>query len=304
MEVVFKVAHLSDLAVLLTLADEFNREDHHPYNEGITRNGLISLLNDETAGRVWLIWADAEVVGYLVLTLGFRLAYGRYAFIDELYVRPSHRGQGIGRQAIAFAEEMCRGLEVKALHLEVERENNKARALYTSVGFVDYSRYLMTCWLAGEPNQHTIKLPQITFTPAQSSDIDTLFSLRQETGSAGHAAEAGSRARLGRLVTDSSLGRVWLIRIEDQPVGYIALTFSYSLEFHGRDALLDELYLPDPHRQDFAAESLKFALAECQSLGVNAVHVEMERANTPGQTLYRAAGFADDNSYLMTKWIE
>ncbi|NJN97294.1 MAG: GNAT family N-acetyltransferase [Anaerolineales bacterium] len=80
---------------------------------------------------------DAETVGYLVLTLGFRLAYGRYAFIDEIYVRPAHRSQGIGRQAIAWAEAMCRELGVKALHLEVEQANAKARALYLTLGFVE-----------------------------------------------------------------------------------------------------------------------------------------------------------------------
>jgi hypothetical protein len=49
---------------------------------------------------------------------------------------------------------------------------------------------------------------------------------------------------------------------------------------------------------------LKFAKARNRSLGVNALHVEMERDNLPAQALYRAAGFVDDDSYLMTKWIE
>jgi GNAT superfamily N-acetyltransferase len=326
MKITFKSVEASDLNTLVTFAQEFNQEDHHPFDETIVRAGLTQLLNDETAGRIWLIQTDGETVGYVVLTLGYRLAYGRYAFIDEIYVRPAYRSQGIGRQAIAFAEEMCRELGVKALHLEVEQANVKARALYLAVGFVDYQHYLMTCWLKRPPTHSTLPLvagqaadhrpppdafgiddaaqagddyPNITFTSAQNADIEMLVRLRHEAGAEG---QANSRAALGHVINDDSLGRVWLIETDHQPVGYMVVTFSYSLEFHGRDALLDELCLR-PSAQALGKPSLKFAQAQCQALGVNALHTEMERANILAQNLYRAVDFEDDDSYLMTKWI-
>ncbi|MCQ3975641.1 MAG: hypothetical protein DPW09_19570 [Anaerolineae bacterium] len=323
MKITFKSVEASDLNTLLTFAQEFNQEDHHPFDKAIVRAGLIQLLNDTTVGRVWLIQADAETVGYVVLTLGYRLAYGRYAFIDEIYVRPAYRNQGVGRQAIAWAEAMCRELGVKALHLEVEQANAKARALYLAVGFVDYRHYLMTCWLKRPPTTapfdrlragrrplqdisvtHNVlqaddKYPDITFTSAKNADIETLVKLRQESGAEG---QANGRAALGQIINDASMGRIWLIETDHQPVGYVAVTFSYSLEFHGRDALLDELYLRSS-AQTLGQSALKFVQAQCQALGVNALHVEMERANTQAQNLYRAVGFEDDDSYLMTKWI-
>jgi GNAT superfamily N-acetyltransferase len=299
MEIAFKVAETSDLDTLLTFTQEFNREDHHPYDQDIVRAGLVKLLNDNTVGQVWLIQANNEPAGYLVLTLGYRLAYGRYAFIDEIYVRPNYRGQGIGRQALAWAEEACHALGVKALHLEVERENTRARALYSAIGFVDYSHYFLTCWVKQDQAQNALNSPKIIFKPAQSSDLENLASLRQEA-----VGQAGEVDRLDRLLSDNSLGQAWLIQIDSQPVGYMVVTFSYSLEFQGRDALLDELYLRDPYRPDFGGPSLQFAQAFCRSLGVNALHVEMERDNRPAQALYRAAGFEDDDSYLMTKWLE
>jgi GNAT superfamily N-acetyltransferase len=315
MNTTFKSAEFSDLNTLVTFAQEFNNEDHHPFDETIVQAGLIQLLNDGTVGRVWLIRADVEIVGYMVLTLGYRLAYGRYAFIDEIYVHPAHRSHGIGRQAIAFAEEMCRELGVKALHLEVEQANIKARALYLAVGFVNYQHYLMTYWLKRPPTANRRPPPDafdidvavpvgddslnVTFKSAQNSDLEQLLALRQESGAEG---QANSRAALGHVINDGSLGRVWLIETDYQPVGYVAVTFSYSLEFHGRDALLDELYLR-PSAQAFSKRSLKFAQAQCQALGVNALHAEMERANIQAQSLYRVVGFEDDDSYLMTKWL-
>ena len=77
--------------------------------------------------------------------IGYSIEYGgRDAFIDEVYIRAAYRGQGIGRQAMMFAETQCRALGVRALHLEVARDNTNAHALYRKVGFVDHDRYLMT----------------------------------------------------------------------------------------------------------------------------------------------------------------
>lgn len=298
MKLIFKAAELSDLSVLLPFAQEFNQEDHHPFTEGVAQTSLTRLLGDPTAGRVWLIQAEREAVGYLVLTLGYRLAYGHYAFIDEIYIRPDYRSQGIGRRAIAFAEEMCRELGVAVLHLEVEQENTKARALYTALGFVDYQHYLMTCWLREEHLQPMNCSPQVTFQPVKGADSEILVNLREEAG-VNSPADG-----VEQFTADGMLGQAWFVRVEGQPVGYVVLTFGYSLEFHGRDALLDELYLRDPYRQNLGATSLKVVQRWAKAQGVNAIHVEVERDNRSAQALYREIEFVDDDSYLLTKWLQ
>ena len=97
-----------------------------------------------------MIEADGGPVGYVVLTLGFSLEFhGRDAFVDEIYIRAQYRGRGIGGKALAFAEGACRSLGVRALHLEVERKNTAAQAVYRKVGFKDHDRYLMTKYVVG-----------------------------------------------------------------------------------------------------------------------------------------------------------
>lgn len=92
--------------------------------------------------------AGGDVAGYIVLTLGFSLEYhGRDALIDEIYVREDYRGRGIGTRGLEFIEGICRELEVKALHLAVERANRNAQAVYRRAGFVEHDRYLMTKWV-------------------------------------------------------------------------------------------------------------------------------------------------------------
>src|SRR5262249_28930406 len=105
-------------------------------------------LNNDSLGRVWLIHVGEEAVGYVVLTLGFSLEFhGRDAFIDELYVRASHRRQGVGTRTLQFIEEVCPTLGVQALHLEVARTNTPAQNFYRKIGFVDHDRYLLTKWM-------------------------------------------------------------------------------------------------------------------------------------------------------------
>src|SRR5262249_12092630 len=99
-------------------------------------------------GRAWLFSVNDELAGYVILTLGYSFEYrGREAFIDELFVESKFRGEGLGRQAMEFVEQRARELGVNVVHLEVDRGNDPALALYRRTGYVDHDRYLMTKWL-------------------------------------------------------------------------------------------------------------------------------------------------------------
>ncbi|HCF29262.1 MAG TPA: GNAT family N-acetyltransferase [Cyanobacteria bacterium UBA11049] len=149
METSFKRAEMSDMEILMEFIREFCEVDHHPFDDFSVRVALTKIVSDDSLGRVWLIQRNSEAIGYIVLTFGYSLEYrGREAVIDEIYIRESHRGRGIGKRAIEFVEEVSPSLEIKALHLEVERENIAAQYFYRKVGFEDQDSYLMTKWIA------------------------------------------------------------------------------------------------------------------------------------------------------------
>jgi GNAT superfamily N-acetyltransferase len=138
-------AGLAETNVLLELMREFYTEEGMPFDLASAQAALRPLLQDRTWGRVWLLRAGQDPAGYAVLTLGYSLEFGGHdAFVDELYVRPAHRRQGLGRQALAIVEAACRELGVRALHLEVGRTNTRAHALYQAVGFDDRGHFLLT----------------------------------------------------------------------------------------------------------------------------------------------------------------
>ena len=144
-ETTFRIAERTDLEALVQFMREYYEFDHLPFDEQNARTALENFVGNEFLGRVWLIQYEGETVGYVVLTLGYSLEYGgRDAFVDEVYIRESHRGRGIGQRTLSFVEDVCRSLNVRALHLEVERANTGAHAVYRKTGFVDHDRYLMT----------------------------------------------------------------------------------------------------------------------------------------------------------------
>jgi ribosomal protein S18 acetylase RimI-like enzyme len=144
------------------------------------------------------------------------------------------------------------------------------------------------------------------FRPAKESDTETLIALMRELYKHDNSYfdEANTRTALPKIFSDESAGRVFMIVLGAEVVGYTVLTFGFSLEFHGRDAFIDELYLTEPYRkQGIGRKTISFLEEICKSSGVDALHLEVERDNTNAQIVYRRIGFKDHSRYLMTKWL-
>lgn len=128
---------------------EFYAESDYPLNRDRAAQAFSALLADERLGHVWLIGADSQDVGYIVLTLGYSMEYGGLdGFVDDLFIRAPFRGAGLGTAALDEVREFAASLGVRALHLEVARDNAAAQAVYRRAGFVDTDRQLLTLRLA------------------------------------------------------------------------------------------------------------------------------------------------------------
>lgn len=135
----------ADLGILLQLQAAYYADDGYPFVEAEARGCWERLLEAPDWGRAWVVERESRVVGYSVLTFGYSLEYrGRDAFVDELYVAPEWRGQGLAREALSVIDAACAEAGVRALHLEVERNKERARGLYRRWGFVEHDRVLMT----------------------------------------------------------------------------------------------------------------------------------------------------------------
>lgn len=148
--VIFRPAKMEDEEPLLRMMRNLAEQEPGAYyfDEPVVRQALRKFLMVADLGQAWIFFDGEIPVGYIVLTLGYSFEYkGRDAFIDELYVQPEYRRQGIGKRAMQFVEERARELGVNALHLEVDQGNEPAAELYRRTGYEDHSRFLLTKWL-------------------------------------------------------------------------------------------------------------------------------------------------------------
>src|SRR5579862_2620830 len=136
-EIAFQLASPANLPELLGMMRELQADDPWscPFDEPVTAKVTEQLLRDPALGHVWLIFADGQNIGYIVMCFDYSLEYrGRGAWIDEFFVRRSHRRRGIGTRVLEFFAEEAKKLGVTVVHLEVNH-GNAAVELYRRLGF-------------------------------------------------------------------------------------------------------------------------------------------------------------------------
>ena len=144
----FRVAEPRDVDAIVAMMRGYYEQDGYTFVEEEARAAALMLINDAHLGRLFVTCEGERVVGYVAVALGFSFEYrGREAFVDELLIAESHRGRGLGREALEVAEAYCRDMGVNALHLEVERHRERAQELYRRRGYEDFDRFLLTKWL-------------------------------------------------------------------------------------------------------------------------------------------------------------
>lgn len=124
---------------------DFFAIDGYPFDEARTRENTRYVQAHPEAGVIFTIHDETGTeIGFLILALMFSFEFGgRIAFLDELYLSDKARGKGYGKYAVNFAKEYAAGQHLKAIFLEVEHHNERARRLYEASGFTDHHRGLM-----------------------------------------------------------------------------------------------------------------------------------------------------------------
>lgn len=129
-----RVATGADAAALAGLLHDFNGEfgDPSPGPEVLTRR-LSALLSTEST---LALLAGDPPTGVALVTLRSNVWYDApVALLDELYVVPSERGQGVGSALLQSCCEQVRARGVELLEANVDGEDQDARRFYERHGF-------------------------------------------------------------------------------------------------------------------------------------------------------------------------
>lgn len=133
---------------------------------------------------------------------------------------------------------------------------------------------------------------------ADVADLATLTELhRQFCEIDGHSFdESRAATALTPLLHDDRHG---IVLITNGPAGYAVLTWGWSIEAGGAEAVLDEIYLTERgvgHGSSLIAD----VMAQAAKHGMHRVLLETEQPNVRVRGFYQRHGFVQDDSVWMS----
>ncbi|MCL5028087.1 MAG: GNAT family N-acetyltransferase [Bacteroidetes bacterium] len=139
-----KAADHEEINEIIEMMNIFYQHEQLEFNHEKNLKIVHELLNNSDLGKIWLIQSNNETAGYLILTYGFSVEYGgRFALIDEFYIKQEFRNKGIGTETLKFVEENCKANGVETIHLQVKNFNSSAKKLYAALGYEEIDRIFM-----------------------------------------------------------------------------------------------------------------------------------------------------------------
>jgi phosphoribosylglycinamide formyltransferase-1 len=147
---------------------------------------------------------------------------------------------------------------------------------------------------------------EIALRPLVAADaaalLDMVLAFHAEDG---HPLSAGAEAAIRQLCAGDPLARGWFVELAGRIVGYAVLTLGFSVEYLGRDAFIDDLYLvTDVRGRGVGGRVMTLLEAEARAQGVRALHLEVDPDNARCLALYRRLGFAETGRRLMFKRLD
>ena len=139
---------------------------------------------------------------------------------------------------------------------------------------------------------------------ADGGETDTICALIAEFYDLdGHDYDAAAvRAVLPPLLGDAATGQglVVLVLRGDVVDGYAVVTWGYSLESGGREALLDELYVRT-RGDGVGARLLDAVFVASRRHGARRIFLETERPNGRVRQFYARYGFEEEDSIWLSR---
>ena len=129
-------AVVADVPAIRTLIHELATYEREPSAVVATESGLAeALFGPSPAVFCHVAEESGEVVGFALWFLNFSTWLGRHGiYLEDLYVRPSHRGQGLGKALLETLTAIAAERGYGRVEWAVLDWNTPAQDFYRSLG--------------------------------------------------------------------------------------------------------------------------------------------------------------------------
>ena len=154
MNVTIRPTTQKDVDELVELWKEFMKDPNsldqpiptHPENINRWRE-FVDKLIEEDPRQIQVAEQNGLLVGYLIcqktVTTPLDMAYN-WSYISDIYVRPTHRRQGIGKKLLQTTLEYLKSAGSEHTRLAVWHRNEHAIKLYKELGFREHMHILQS----------------------------------------------------------------------------------------------------------------------------------------------------------------
>ncbi len=133
MEVI--LANLEHLAAAAALFDQYRIFYEQPSDLEAARRFLKARFEAEDSA-IFLAREETDSVGFMQLYPSFSsVAMQRTWILNDLFVRQSHRNQGVAKLLMSAAENHARDTGAARIGLSTQIANTAAQSLYASLGY-------------------------------------------------------------------------------------------------------------------------------------------------------------------------
>lgn len=130
-------ASVNDIPILIEfLGDLFLLEKDFSPNPERQGLALASILDNPSHATIYLAKVNGEIAGMVVLHLCISTAEGGWCGrIEDLYIKPEFRRQGIGRMLLENLFEIASQKGLRRMSLVADKDNRPALIFYKACGF-------------------------------------------------------------------------------------------------------------------------------------------------------------------------
>ncbi len=130
-----------DIEPIVAMLGAQFKEHNIPAPDESTRAGALAILENDERGFILTLYEGSELLGIGCVAFTWTLEWGgKSAWLDELYVVPERRSQGLGRLLLQGCTAEARARGCAAIDLEVVHGHERASHLYEREGFTTHPR--------------------------------------------------------------------------------------------------------------------------------------------------------------------